>query len=88
MGVFGEGAEGVGEKFAGGRFQDELPSKPTGAALVEGRGGRGNFEIFDGLEFDIGGLDLFQGGFFGFIGDGEAGEVDERRKVGFLTVFG
>lgn len=36
----------------------------------------------------MGGLDFFQGVFFGFIGDGEASEVSERGEVGFLAVFG
>lgn len=36
----------------------------------------------------MGGLDFFQGSFFGFVGDGEAGEVSERGEVGFLAVFG
>lgn len=36
----------------------------------------------------MGGLDFFQGGFFGFVGDGEAGKVGERGEVGFLAVFG
>ncbi len=55
---------------------------------MKGGCGRGNFEIFEGLKLGIGGLDFGEGGFFGFVGDGEAGEVGERRKVGFLAVFG
>lgn len=55
---------------------------------MEGGGGGRDFEIFIVLEGGVGGLDFFQGGFFGFISDGEASEVGERREVGFLAVFG
>lgn len=55
---------------------------------MKGGCGRGNFEIFESSELGIGVLDFGESGFFGFIGDREAGEVGERRKVGFLAVFG
>lgn len=65
-----------------------MPSEAAGAAFVEGGSGRRDFEIFVFLEGGVGGLDFFQGGFFGFVGDGEASEVGERGEVGFLAVFG
>lgn len=55
---------------------------------MEGGGGGRDFEIFVVLEGGVGGLDFFQGGFFGFVGDGETSEVGERGEVGFLAVFG
>lgn len=65
-----------------------MPGEAASAALMKGGCGRGNFEIFEGLKLSIGGLDFGEGGFFGFVSDGETGEVGERRKVGFLAVFG
>ncbi len=88
MRLLGEGEEGVDEGFSRGGFEDELPGEAASAALMKGGCGRGNFEIFERLKVGIGGLDFGEGGFFGFISDGEAGEVGERRKVGFLAVFG
>lgn len=83
-----EGLEGGDEGAARGRFEDELPGEAAGAAFVKGGGRRRDFEIFEVLEHLMGGLDFGEGGFLGFIGDGEAGEVCERWEVGFLAVFG
>jgi len=55
---------------------------------MKGGSGRRDFEIFVVLKSSMGGLNFFQGGFFGFVGDGEASEVGERGEVGFLAVFG
>ena len=86
--MLGEGFEGVDEEFSGRGFEDELPGETAGAALMKGGGGGRDFEIFMFLERSVGGLDFFQGSFFGFIGDRETGEMEKRREVGFLTVFG
>lgn len=65
-----------------------MPGVAAGAAFMEGGSGRRDFEIFAVLKSSVGSLNFFQGGFFGFVGDGEASEVGERGEVGFLAVFG
>lgn len=65
-----------------------MPSEATAGAFMEGGHGWGNLYPGSTTESVVSLLDFGEGGFFGFISDGEAGEVSERRKVGFLAVFG
>ncbi len=55
---------------------------------MKGRGGRRNFEIVMFCKRIVGGLDFGEGGFFGFVGDREAGEVIEGGEMRFLAFFG
>lgn len=60
-----------------GGFYDELPSKAASSALVKGRKWRREGEFWNFLEGFVGLLDFGKGGFFGFVSDGEPGEVSE-----------
>lgn len=79
--ILGEGAEGGEELVPGGGFEDDLPGVAAAGAFVEGGHGRRDGERGVFREKSVGGLDFFQGGLFGFIGDGEFGEVGEGWEV-------
>ncbi len=64
-----------------------MPGIAAATALMEsGHGGR-NGEVGVADEGGASGLDLREGGFFGFVGDGETGEVGEGWKLAGAAVL-
>ncbi len=75
------------EGLTGGGFEDDLPGEAAAGAFVEGGGGWRNGEVGIFREFGVGLADFGEGGFFGFVGDGEAGEVREWGHFLAATLF-
>ena len=83
----GEGSESLAEGFARGGFDNDLPGIAAISAFMEGGKGRGNLER--GVLLEVGGglLDFGDGGFFGFVGDREFGEVGIGWELAGLAVL-
>ncbi len=79
--VHGKRFEGADELVARGGLEDDLPGVAAAGAFVESGGGRRKGEVRVLGEDTAGVLDFGEGGFLGFVGDGELGEVGKRGEV-------
>lgn len=85
--VFSVGSESAEKAGAGSATDGELPGVAFGGVLVEGGKGGGDLETGDFLDGVGSSTDFVQGGAFGFVGDGEAGEVGEGWKLMLAAFF-
>ncbi len=75
----GVAGEGGSEGFARGGFDGDLPGDTAAGVLMKSWLGRRKPEFGVFLELGVDFLDFGNGGFFGFVGDREAGEVGKGR---------
>ncbi len=84
--------ESLEEGVATLRLNDDLPGEARGGALVEAGRGRRDDERSGSLSGKIGegfggGADFGEGGLFGFVDDGEFGEIGKGRESGGAAFF-
>ncbi len=77
----------MAEGFSRGGFKDDLPGIAATSALVEGRERWRELKRRVFLENGSGLLNFSEGGFFGFVGDGELREVSKRRQLAGAAVL-
>ncbi len=81
----GERKEGTTQGFARSGLNSELPSVATSGAFVKSRSGRREDKTGYLGKGRMSSLDFLDGGFFGFVSNGEPGEVSVGRKLAGAT---